>query len=507
MATDVYALFRRPRATALPKALPGWRPLDLAAFVLVLFAGVTALFTPTDPDVWWHLATGRHVATAGLPPADLFSHTAAGQPWLVQAWLTEVAMANAQAWGGYGVLSVAAGVLQAAAALIIYLLIRQQGAGRRVALMGVGLYMVLAAPTWGVRPQVLTPVFLGAFVGLLEGYRRPPIRPWVLLALPVLMVAWANMHASFFVGLSAVAAYAIGEMASRAFGRAEAAPSGPLWLALAGSAGATLLTPYGLMLWSYPAAYVCSGTASPLLAYTQEWQPLNFHQPGMLVLAAVVVAAALAAQRRPERHVDVTAALMAFGFSVLAVQAVRLLPLVGVAVLPFIAGGLARAYPALSGAREDAEVRPVGLAGWAVTGLAAVGLLWASVSAPDAQLGRTPRSDGQRPYPEAAARYLSAQPGPLRLFNEFEWGGYMIANTPRHLVFIDGRADMYRERVFDDYMAITGVAPGWRERLDRYGVTTVLVRPDAALAYALSREAGWRRTFEDPLAVVYRRQP
>lgn len=506
MATDPYVLFRRPRASADP-ARVGLRLYDLLAGLLVLFAGLLVFFAPTDPDVWWHLATGRLVAGAGLPPADMFSYTAAGRPWLVQEWLTEMLMAKVQAWAGYGVLGVVFGALQALSAALVYVLARQRGAGRKLAVGAMLVYVVLAAPCWGVRPQVLTPVFLGGFVWALEAYRRSPAQPFPLLALPLAMALWANLHASFFIGFAAIAAYAVGEMANRAAGRPDAAPVRPLWLALAGCLVGSLATPYGPTLWTYPLGYVLAGTASPLLMYTQEWQAIDFHQPGMVMLAGALTIAALAAQRRPTRTFDASSLLLGMGFTLLAVQAVRLLPLFGVAVLPMLAGGLAAVYPALSDAEEDHTTPPAGVLAWAMTTASAVALVVLMLNAPTAQLGPEPQADGKRPYPVGATGYVDRIHPPIRLLNEFEWGGYLLAHLHRHSVFIDGRADMYRDRVFKDYKDITDLAPGWRERMERYGVDTVLIRADSALADALEHEPGWRRSYRDRLAVVYRKTP
>jgi hypothetical protein len=266
------------------------------------------------------------------------------------------------------------------------------------------------------------------------------------------------------------------------------------------------MTPYGLELWSYPLTYILHGTASPLLMYTQEWQAIDFHQPTLVLLAAFLMVAALAAQRRPGRDVDVSSALLGFGYTLLAIQAVRLLPLLGVAVLPLLAGGLAKAFPAYSAERDEATSRPAGLIPWASASGAALAIVILSLTAPDAQLGPEPQAEGARAFPVAATRFVERLHAPIRLYNEFEWGGYLLAHLSHHGVFIDGRADMYRERVFGDYVAIADLAPGWRERLDRYGVDTVLIRSRSALADALDHEPGWRRSFRDATAVVYRRK-
>ncbi|HTU42895.1 MAG TPA: hypothetical protein VMF10_14400, partial [Candidatus Aquilonibacter sp.] len=52
-------------------------------FLAVLFLGLFAMAArdATDPDLWWHLATGRFIVQHGaVPHADPFSYTSAGKP-------------------------------------------------------------------------------------------------------------------------------------------------------------------------------------------------------------------------------------------------------------------------------------------------------------------------------------------------------------------------------------------------------------------------------------------
>src|SRR5207244_256617 len=77
------------------------------------------------------------------------------------------------------------------------------------------------------------------------------------------------------------------------------------------------------------------------------------------------------------------------------------------------------------------------------------------------------------------------------LLNEYDWGGYLIFNLPERPVFIDGRYVPYLGGVLSDYRALVGLRPGWRDLLDKYKVSELLLRPDRPLAVAL-REDGWR---------------
>jgi len=65
-------------------------PLD-PIWVLAILGSIFA-FVSTNPiqpeDFWGHMAVGRIVfETGAVPTTDLFSFTAAGQPYIYQSWL------------------------------------------------------------------------------------------------------------------------------------------------------------------------------------------------------------------------------------------------------------------------------------------------------------------------------------------------------------------------------------------------------------------------------------
>lgn len=502
------------------RALRGLHRYTLFAGLLIAFTGVVTFVAPTDRDVWWHLSNGKLILESGLPARDVYSFTAEGRPWLVQEWLTEVVMYQLKSAFGYSALSLLFGLLQALGAALAYALVRRMGAGRVLSLLLLMLYTLFAASSWGVRPQVLTPLFLGIFYLALLHYRDEPGSARPLMLLPPLMALWTNLHASYFMGIALLGAFLVGELANNYLHRpARPVPLRPLFATLVACFAATLLNPYFLELWSYPLTYLLNGTSNPLLRYTQEWKSPDFREPinllfglSIVLLGLVGLARPAAASERqewrvsPHRHLDVTLAIVLVAFTFLALQAVRLVPLYGLMVLPLLGGAFAAAWPCLS-SRDEAPASGVeGKLNW-VMALAGVTLIAYSVlNAPQAQVNREPRADTAFAYPVTAAAYLEENIEPVRLYNNFAWGGYLIYRLyPRHKVFIDGRADMYREGIFEDFITVQEVRPGWREVLSRYNITHTLIVPGGSLDYALSRDPGWKVVFKDRVSVIYRK--
>jgi hypothetical protein len=66
--------------------------------VLLVAAGALAgAFRLRSYDLFWHLATGKHILESGaVPRGDPFSFTAAGAPWVDHSWLFQLVL-----WGAW----------------------------------------------------------------------------------------------------------------------------------------------------------------------------------------------------------------------------------------------------------------------------------------------------------------------------------------------------------------------------------------------------------------------
>ena len=107
----------------------------------------------------------------------------------------------------------------------------------------------------------------------------------------------------------------------------------------------------------------------------------------------------------------------------------------------------------------------------------------------------TASSQGQ--LAETAVAALEHIPGEHHVFcADFAWCGFMVG-APHIQVFLDGRADPYPPRVWNDFVAIVRLHVGWRERLRARSVDAVIVARDAPLDQALAAIAGWRSAYAD----------
>jgi hypothetical protein len=84
-----------------------------------------------------------------------------------------------------------------------------------------------------------------------------------------------------------------------------------------------------------------------------------------------------------------------------------------------------------------------------------------------------------------------------RLFNPQPWGSWFEFALPDLPVAIDSRIELFPPAVWDTYENILAGGEAWRDQLDAWGVSVVVVpRKDAAFAERLVA-AGWRAVYAD----------
>jgi hypothetical protein len=474
----------------------------LLAPVLV-FVGSWPALVPTDPDYWWHVRTGQLIVESGaIPHADVFSSTALGQPWITHEWLTELVFYVLQAHFGYVANVLLIGALGSLAALALYATCRRWGAGELLAVVLVLWAFGMSIGSFGVRPQALTRVLLTLTGFLLIVYRQDRDRR-VLWLLPPIFGLWANLHGGFAVGLALLGLTVVGETIG-AVRSGTLAAALPLALASAVCVAATLLTPNGLAGLLYPLSYAQPDFGGQHLV--TEWQPPDLRQLSFAPFGlSLLLALALGISRRP---LTLTDTLVALGFSLLGLQAVRNIQLYATIATPLIGARLASTVPRLTRS-VSAWRRPDRFAAlWSLVAMlcAAVWIgRFSQTPGWNLQLGKEPLAAA---YPVGGAAYLRDHDVRGTLFNQFEWGGYLIYTSyPAHHVFIDGRPDMYGRRVLDDYVTVDGLLPGWRGVLDSHDVRLLLIERDGPLAAEVGLDPRWRELYVGPVERLFERAP
>ena len=470
---------------ATVKKLLRTRNVFLAALFVGLFA--MAARNVTDPDVWWHLKTGQYIAQhRSVPHTDPFSYTRAGQPWVAHEWLSELSMYELERATGWGGLILFFAAVLTAAFFLLYL---RCGPATYVAGVAILAGAWATVPLWGVRPQILSLLLTSLWLLILDRSERNPKLLWWTLPLTLL---WVNLHAGFAVGLALSALYLVGEWIERALGRSRQSPSTLRFAALIFLLDVLIvpLNPNGLRMFSYPFETLRS---TAMQKYIAEWASPNFHRPEYWPFLLVVLAtfAALSWSRLELRLRDLLLLLVSL---YAALVSIRLIPLFILIAVPLVATRFGN-WP-----RSDGRPQPVArnllnglilLAIVAFAGIHATRVIW-----------RQPQVEIER-FPANAVAFLQNHPPSGRIFNLYDWGGYLIWKLyPSMPVFIDGRADLYGQQLFDRFAETYQFKGDWQQPFRRWGIDTVIVPPDSALATGLRSSPGWSASYEDQQAVV-----
>ena len=104
-------------------------------------------------------------------------------------------------------------------------------------------------------------------------------------------------------------------------------------------------------------------------------------------------------------------------------------------------------------------------------------------------------------FPAGAVEWLKAEQPQGRLFNAYEWGGYLTWRLPEYPVFVDGRTDLFGDEIIGEWLGAVNAEEGWEASLEAWDVDLALLPPGYPLVGALE-EAGWTRLYEDEQAVV-----
>ena len=242
----------------------------------VLAALVASLSTV---DLTYQLRAGAEIlATASIPTTDTWTFTVAGQPWFDQQWGAQAILSAVFQVGGWtGLALLRAGLLGVIVACLFVVARRAGLADRGAALVTIGAF-IIAAPAMALRPQLFGMTLFAVVLLILSDRRPHPARCWLI---PVIVLVWANLHGSFFLGPLVVGLAWIADVRDRV-------PQPHRLLAVAVvSALAACVTPFGPAVWTYAASLSVDPFVTQRIS---EWQRTSLGDPAGVIYAVSLVA-------------------------------------------------------------------------------------------------------------------------------------------------------------------------------------------------------------------------
>lgn len=491
-----------------------WPSLDFV-WPWVLWAALgcyAALVTLPPNDFWWHLKVGELIYQTGrIPTTNLFAWSLPAEtPFFYGAWLGEWLIYLIYRAGGLAFVMVARNGLVWLAYAGIAIESRRRSNSWRIATLALALAWFMAANNFILRPQMWSWLPFVLCLILLSRYVDGAVHRFWLLACPLAMVFWVNVHGAFILGLVLMGAFTVGE-AVRALLKQAGARSWPEvgWLAgVSGlTAAATLVNPRGVGIVGYVLGLMTDPSSQKLI---MEWQsPTPEGGANTVFYISIMILLLVLAYSR--YRLTPSEVLLVAGFLWLAWNGQRYVVWFGMAVMPVLARAfkdLPVKWPAFVARRNAFNlvlmvllllpmllVQP-----WWVEALPLPETYWTKVwrNIPDGPLLNTTT-------PVGAAAYLKAHPGG-QLFNEMGYGSYLIWAVPEQPVFIDPRVELYPYEQWLDYARIIR---GTRslELLNTYAADRVLLDVEAQeeLLRALESAPDWCREYADAYAQIWAR--
>lgn len=462
-----------------------------------------------DGDLPRHILTGDLILqTHHIPTTDIFSFRTTGFLSYPHEWLSQVVFAAFYNWLGLdGIVLLAALVIMLTWGIVYDQAMRKSNSffsALVVTVLGVGASQIHVLP----RPHIFTYLLTIIWITLLEFIDENKSRSW--WPLPLVMLLWVNMHGMFVLGIAILGIYLVGDFLDQPsivwFSNKK---TKSLLVGTGLSLVATVFSPSGIKIWDVIGSL---GSNAYITSKIPEYQSPNFHLPEtwpfIILILLTIIGLARTNERLPWKQI-----LLIISFTGLALYTSRMIPLFAIVVTPIAAKTVAdwiwSEYPQSRLFLLQENIYKINSASSGLVWIFAIILSTALLL----KSGRTidPHRQGnvfdKNFFPVEAVSWLETHPQNGHMFNEFDWGGYVLLKLwPSQQIFMDGHTHIYGEALTREYEQVIALNEGWENILTKYDVTWAIVRTDAPLVIALSTN-GWQEVYRDETAVVLAKGP
>ncbi len=493
-----------------------------------------------DPDLGWHLKVGQEISlNQTVPQINHYNYTFTGN-WVDHEWLTNWAVYDIyDSWGYLGLNVIFSGLV--VLILIILTIFTKQLLPRAPGILIAFLQLfglIASLPHFGVRVQELNLLFLVLLLIIIYYYNKTKKFNW-LIALPPLFYLWVNLHGGFLLGLFLLLAFILIKL----FEKIVLSRLRLFWISLSEmlsyreiaifssftllSVVATFFTPYYFKLYSFLGGY---GNTF-YLSHIQEWLsqfhfPFNYWQLAYLAMAVVFLSFYgfnLFHNRKTKLNLW-TISLIVLFFA-LSFQSRRHFPLFFIVSFPFLVENIVHFFNLKKklGSFFDFKYKL----------FIAICLLMAVASQLiNINFINQPFTDFCQDYPCGAIEFLQTTPqyDPLNIFNEYNWGDFMIWVYPERKIFIDGRLPQIEfagHTFLEEYISFYKKDVDYLNKFNEYDVKLILMRAEDKeigvkkwekiifrikdeelevnnyLRDYLMRSNDWQAVYEDSTAIIY----
>lgn len=506
-----------------------WTVFYLLFLVILINNGASYL----DPDFGWHLKVGQEIATSGqVPHANLYNYTYTGN-WVDHEWLSDLALYKVYNSVGYNTVLVIFAALIILTLILLNIFVYKKNKSTFWLIASLQAIGILAStPHLGIRMQELALLFTLLLLIIINYYQKS--QNWkILITLPIILFLWANLHASFLIGFFILFAWAGIKLAENIplvkkikwLDLSCSIKLKSIYFFIAASVSSiiiTLLTPYGLNLYSFLVGY----KNKAYLSLIEEWLPqsalpLNLLQLTYLALGLIAIFFYCYEQLKNKNKINIWKIFLPVVFLFLSFNSKRHFPLFFIVSFELMMEVYGQFFNQVK--LSYAKYLKGLLLGCVILMLALQTLQIKNISNPfNYYCGN---------YPCAALNFLDNNPQykKANIFNEYAWGGFLIWQMPDKKIFIDGRLPQvaFSKWTFvEEYYNFISNENDIPNKLKEYNIKLVLIKAkeehyiakwwerlfvplqtnsnsNNKLAKYLNQTASWKIIYQDEVAKIY----
>lgn len=469
-------------------------PILLMAFMF----GINKIY---DTDFFWHLKTGEWVWThKAVPTHDIFSWLRfdTNMEWFAHEWLSEVIFYLIYQGVGYiGLILLPAFICL----FIVYFLYttNKEYFKRNIILffLWIGLFLYQIQSFTVARPQVFSYVFLTITIYILTKYRTQETK--LIWLLPIISVLWVNMHGgSFSVLYVLIIITMLSGIFNFKFQRIRGYKLPKIKLIKLSSVFiltilASMINQMGYKILLYP--FQLTGN-DVLMNTIAEWTAPDIKsRTGLLVFVALGIVITTLLVLKSE--IDLYDMLLVLGFTYLTLKSIRFIPLFLIVSTPILFKYIPKInFNHLSGFSRLRKIIGLSIIVFSI-------YLISNISVLLTLCYQSPIGYNLFTYPSDKAIEYIKKEEPKRLFNHYNWGGYLISKDIP--VFMDGRSDMYIYYNYEDYLKIANVKPGIKDLLKKYDFDMIITTKASSLPPYIDNDTDYTKVFEDDTCFIYKK--
>jgi hypothetical protein len=485
---------------------------NIIIFTLVFFMAVRV---PMDSDFWWHIRAGQLSLMNGSPiQEDLTTFTVFKSPWINHSWLSQVFYFFIQnSLGNIGImLSVA--IIASLSIFFVFIRLKSNPIINGFTIL---LCVMTTAVVWSPRPQLLTLLFFSILTYLLtEKSIFSDKIPTLLIT--ILFLVWGNLHAGFSIGIILIitifAGKALDLLLSKGKSNQNQYKTLIYWLLMIVVCSLiVMINPNGIGIWQVQFNTINLPSLQNLIP---EWASPNFHelyqQPFLWLWLLLVFF--FMANRTSYKFATIIPLLVLGGLGFISRRnyvyfAIFTIPLLSNELQRFFDMYIKDSLPEkgiLNNIKNFNKKSDNKFSKF--INLIFVGFLWFVTTWKIVYLGSPIIFDvyEKMSFPKEAINAIEKEElTDLRCLNSYTWGGYISWKLPEMKIYIDGRTDLYGEKLIQDWIEMVNGGETWMDKFELYDINCVFLEEDRPILNLLG-ENGWQVIYSDSLSVIMTNQ-